>query len=76
MAKYTPALHIASALMMIIYSSYYLYLWETLQPQLPVTNCILPFFIARDSLMPSFGTFMLNTGFTNISNLDIRTKSW
>ena len=41
----------------------------------PVTNCILPFFISRDILMPSFwNLFMLNTGFTNISNLESKNK--
>ena len=41
----------------------------------PVTNCILPFFIARDSLMPSYWNLtMLNTGFTNISNLEYKNK--
>ncbi len=41
----------------------------------PITNCILPFFIARDSLMSSFWNLsMLNTGFTNISNLESKNK--
>jgi hypothetical protein len=41
----------------------------------PVTHCILPFFIARDSLMPSYWNLtMLNTGFTNISNLESKNK--
>ena len=41
----------------------------------PVTNCILPFFISRDILMPSYWNLtMLNTGFTNISNLEYKNK--
>ena len=48
---------------------------DTATSTTPVTNCILPFFIARDSLMPSFWNLtMLNTGFTNISNLESKNK--
>ena len=48
---------------------------DTATSTTPVTNCILPFFIARDILMPSFwNLFMLNTGFTNISNLESKNK--
>ena len=40
-----------------------------------VANCILPFFIARDSLMPSFWNLsMLNTGLTNILDLNSKKK--
>jgi len=40
-----------------------------------LTTCILPFFIARDTLLPSFWNLsMLNTGFTNISNLESKNK--
>lgn len=48
---------------------------DTATSTTPVTNCILPFFIARDSLMPSYWNLtMLNTGFTNISNLEYKNK--
>ena len=48
---------------------------DTATSTIPVTNCILPFFIARDSLMPSYWNLtMLNTGFTNISNLEYNNK--
>ena len=48
---------------------------DTATSTTPVTNCILPFFISRDILMPSFwNLFMLNTGFTNISNLESKNK--
>ena len=48
---------------------------DTATSTTPVTNCILPSFIARDSLMPSYWNLtMLNTGFTNISNLEYKNK--
>jgi hypothetical protein len=48
---------------------------DTATSTTPVANCILPFFIARDSLMPSFWNLsMLNTGLTNILDLNSKKK--
>ena len=47
---------------------------DTATSTTPVTNCILPFFISRDILMPSFWNLFMLNGFTNISNLESSNK--